>query len=154
MRLDSTYGRPIVAGAYFAAVHAIGSSPADSPTAILAEPHGARAAADRLLLRAGDLSVAAATTRVAAASRRRCVTRPEARSLVVPLPAGGLSLSTAAGRAAVVRARRFAPAFPPQPLASAPAGRRLIVRPIPDRSSIPWQLQISSSAPARICVVS
>ena len=154
MPLDNTYGRPILAGAYLAAVHAIGSSPADSPTAILAEPHGARAAADRLLLRAGDLSVAAASTRVVPALRGRCTTRPRMRSLVVPLPAGGLSLWAAPGGAAVVRARRFATAFPPQPLTTALPDHQLFIRPAPDGSSTSWQLQISSSAPARICTVS
>lgn len=158
MRVDSTYGRVILAGPYFAAVDAIGSSPADSPAAILGEPRGARAAADRLLLRAGDLTVAAVAAPEGAALRRRCLTARSAgtpiRSLVGWLPPSGISIFAATGGTAVVRALRFAVAFATPPLASVPPGRHIVVRALADRSSTPWQLQISSTAAARICAVS
>ena len=148
--LTTPTGRLILAGAYFSATDAIGSSPADPPTAILAEPRGARAAADRLLLRAGVLSVTVASAPVAPAARRPCFTaaRTGTRPLDSRLPSGGNSISAAPGGTAVIRARRFAAAFPTLPLATAPRDRQIIVRAAPDRSSLPWELQTLDGAGA------
>ncbi len=158
MRLDDTYGRPILVGAYFAAVDAIGSSPADSPAMILAEPRDARAAADQLLLRAGDLIVAPAASSAAITARRRCAAPPgvrrDRRALVVLLPPNGISIWAGRGEDTVVRARRFARAFPALPLVAVPSDRPISLRAATDGSRIPWELQISSGRWGRICVAS
>jgi len=74
-------------------------------------------------------------------------------SVALRVPAGGL-LIVARGRADVTL-RRFADAYPEQPLGSASgSGGPVLLRIPTDRSSVPWHARVTFDAPARLCEAS
>jgi hypothetical protein len=158
----------MVALDYFAAVRALHSSPADAPAQIAREPEAAREAADALLLRAGELTVAAGAaanaagpppgvaTSVGGALRRAgpCVSfRPagEGASLALALPATGLLLDGAAGPAAAVRASRFASLFGPNQLTRLTGSQTLLVRARRDADPRPWRIELAPAQAVSAC---
>jgi hypothetical protein len=153
--LDPIYGPQIVAGGYFAAVDAIGSSPADSPARLARAPEPARAAADRVLLRAGSLRLATLDQAPAPARAGGCVEdRPSGGrvSAILPVPPGGLELLAPAGGLRV-RARRFAAGFENPPSLATPGRAVISLRPARDASSLPWHVRIVAGGAVRACAL-
>ncbi len=169
--LDPKWAPQIQPAPYFAALGALGSTPADSLTQLIHEPEYARAAADGLLVRAGELKTAAGGGTAAAAghpppvegsvggsqsSQGPCIEfralHPGA-ALKLALPETGLKVQLPAGLAAQVRTRRFATAFAGPPIASPAGGSTTIVRASSDRSPAPWQVQISPPGSVRACTL-
>lgn len=173
LTLDPRYGPQIVAGPYFAAVRAIGSSDAESPAQVLQAPEPVRSAADGVLLRAGELKTtpvagpaapgladrAPVVERVLAGysrSRASCVEfHPQGTgaALDLLLPTAGLELKTLAGPEPQIRARRFAAGFEQNPLPVLQAARTMTVQPAPDRSTLRWHVRVSSIVLMRVCAL-
>jgi hypothetical protein len=169
--VDPDYAPQLFAGQYFAAIDAIGSSPADSLKQLLREPEQARTAADTLLVRAGELQVNSAAgsavlsasppivERVLAGSSTvsgSCVQfRPAGNGAAVDLllPAGGIELSPRAGSPTQVFARRFAAGYEGSPIATSPGAETIAVRPLADGSPLPWQLRIPTAQPVLACAL-
>ncbi len=161
----------ILAGPYLHTVRAIGSSPADSPTAMLAADESSRAAADGVLLaldspalRSGPaalprltgppprlLAVAAGT----ATSRGGCVLlRPTAgtgMTAVLALASGELQIRDRGVGPAVVAVRRFGESFVGLSGSVAPHGVASVSFPADAARAVPWQLQLSSSSALSVC---
>jgi hypothetical protein len=167
----------VTAGEYFAATRALGSDPADSPGEIAHEPPAARAAADTLLVHAGELRAralpAAAAAHLEAAARGpgatplaapaaagtvtragRCVRftpRGAGGVLQLSVPAGGLLLAAAPGGSVALFPRRFALTSGAIGLPPLAGGRAVLLRALPDSSPRPWFVQASASAPLTAC---
>lgn len=167
--VDSHYAPILLAGPYFAAIDQLHSSPADTPAQLRQAPETARVAADRLLMRAGNLRVrstaptpsatghapSVAVTGGSAASRGQCVhsvpLRPRA-FLDAAVPARGIDLHAAAGPKLQIRLRRFATGFEGILLTAPPDGDTTI-EPVHDGSSQPWYLRISFGQPIEVCAL-
>lgn len=168
LAVDLRYAPVLYAGPYLTAVDQLHSSPADTPPEMLHAPETARAAADRLLLRAGDLRVTStaptlssarlalsvAVTGGSAISHGPCVqfrpSRPAAR-LDVILPPHGIDVHPAAGPNVEIGVRRFAAGFERAPLPTVGAGRGTSIDPVRDGSSQPWYVRLSPVQPIEVC---
>ena len=170
--LDPHYAPQVIAGQYFAAIDAIGSSPADSPAQLLRGPQDARAAADKVLVRAGALRTGPGSRRLpasrAAGSTLPPVDRagggtmriaggclaftPTARpgGFDLTLPPGGIDLASSGGEV-TLSARRFGFTFDSGAVATVPANGVLAVRAGPDASPLAWHLRLATSVPVRAC---
>jgi len=170
--LDPHWAPQIFAGRYFAAVRALGSTPADSVATLLGQPEAMRAAADDVLLRAGEVRLVAASRSAGASSSAPVVelalkgrlSRTGAcvhfvgfgagATIDLLLPAGGLSLRTLGGRAALptaVRLRRFASGYENAPFAQLDGPQAVVLAPRPDRLATPWHVRISPWQPLLAC---
>ncbi len=163
----------ILAGPYLHTVHAIGSTPADSPAALRTSDPTARTAADGVLLAlaapalsgvsatgfAGDqgqvppgvLAVSAG----AAHSSGGCVTvrplAPSAAAAVIDLPSTGLLIRADGAAPVALAARRFGDSFVAL-AGSVPARGTGELRAVPDGAAgAPWQLQLSASSAFTAC---
>jgi hypothetical protein len=167
---DPSRAPQIVAGPYLHTVHAIGSSPADTPAELVAADPASRTVAESLLIRLEGVALAPTSTRVALSelhpllagvsgtppSRlRRCwsttATGPGSYTEFV-VPAHGLLIR--AGEEAVdVAVRRFAPPLGGVDLGVvAPHGSSLVRFPV-DGSGRPWFARVSSGTPSEVCGV-
>ncbi len=169
--VDPTYAPQVFSGQYFSAIHAIGSSPADSLEQILRQPEPARSAADTLLVRAGDLPASGSTTTSTALAKPPTVERSLAGSSTVRgacihfqptengaaldllVPPGGVQLSSRAGPPIQVLARRFASGYEGSPIAGPLGSETITVRPLPDSSPLPWHLRIATAQAVLACAM-
>jgi hypothetical protein len=141
-------------------------SPADSPAEIAAAPEPARVAADKVLGRGLGITFEPVRRAPAASGPPPQLLAPpqaDARigggclelrgspTAVVRLPPGGAIVHASPRAGVVVRFRRFATAS--FPIAAAPlAAGQVGVLSIPtDRATEPWELELSSQAPATVC---
>jgi hypothetical protein len=160
----------ILAGPYLHAVRAIGSSPADKPSAIGAADSGSRAAADSVLIALDAPTLALlGQSRISSSSPGPTVTTMSAGSQVqrggcvelVPasgstmsaelsLPVGGIAIRNSGNGPAAAALKRFGESY--VPLAAAAPPRSVTVLRIPhDASQVPWELQLTSSSPLTAC---
>jgi hypothetical protein len=159
----------IVAGPYLHTVHAIGSSPGDSPAEIATAAPVSRSAADAVLVAAGAprirplvriphsaLASAPAVTGIASGSQAQhgsCVVLTPlngAMSATLVLPSGGVALADEGRTPVSLAYRRFGEAFDPSP--SSVAGHGAVeLSFMPDAASTPWQLQVSSTSQLELC---
>jgi hypothetical protein len=133
---------PIPAGPYLGVVARYGSSPADSPAELAAEPEVLREKADFVL---GDLVrpklVVAARP---PADTENCSTRDGRSPLAIPVPAGGIWMRPDRHVQLQVTLRRFGSAFT-QHLAPVPAGSGALLRiPADGAPDRPWFARISA----------
>jgi hypothetical protein len=128
----------LVAGPYLKVVRSFGSN-APSPAQLVAEPEPGRAVADTVLVAAGAIHFAIGPP------SPRC-TAPSAGE-VVPVTIGkSLTLRVLSGPT-VISARRFADAYPSQPLDTVSAPAIVVASTEPDArgfsSPVPWKFSIS-----------
>ncbi|MFL6163859.1 MAG: hypothetical protein ACJ74U_16770 [Jatrophihabitantaceae bacterium] len=155
----------VTAGGYLSAIRGLGS-PAMPFDQLPSQPPGARNDADRVLRQAGNLQRAPAgpqptggtvltvgagvPTDLSVIAGCQLV-RPSAPAgpvaLRLQLPAAGITFSSPA--AIRLRARRFGPTL--ATYGQLPAGQVTLLRPLPDGVPVPWLIQLSSSAPVRLC---
>ncbi len=156
----------IPAGQYFAAAHAHGS-PAMSLARLRASPDYVRQAADAELIQAlglaprapsgvlhvgGALSPGAASglDTQAAGPCLRVIPRQPGATLELTLPPGGFSVRADPGAAPTLTLFRFASSGV-SPLPSPVTAQTQAVAIPPDRSSVPWRLQVAATAPMTLC---
>jgi hypothetical protein len=169
--IDSHYMPGISAGQYLAAIDQLGSSPADSLTALRSEPEYARTAADQVLVNGGELSVSYAPGSSSPAGPAPAVVfsaagtvstvgacvdfnhHGDGGALDLRLPTGGLRIRPAAGPIVQVYVRRFAAGFEAGPIASVSASAGVVVRAREDTSAEPWVVRISSQQPVTACAL-
>ena len=166
-------GYPFVvvhADAYFAAAAEYGT-PAATPAELASSPDAARVAADAELVAVHEVGLRPAASdpplggapRGASAAggtleeRGRCVAfraDPAAPAsppaLELTLPAGGLLMTAAAGPAAIA-VRRFADAFPEEPLATLPPATPATLRMVRDGAPQPWRVRVAPAGRATAC---
>ncbi len=163
----------IVAGPYLHTVHAIGSSPADTPPQIDAADGVSREAADAILValetpapqsgaiaRSARLAPAPALSAIdggSAAQVGACVrvTPGEGATTTAAftLPAGGVLIRDEGPVSVSLALKRFGDGF--HPLAAPVAGRgTAVLSPAADAAALPWQLQTVSASPFAICGLS
>ncbi|MFI5123056.1 MAG: hypothetical protein ACHQJ5_09175 [Vicinamibacteria bacterium] len=137
----------VPAGLYLSAADAFGS-PADTPDEIAAAPENARAAADRVLAAALGLDVVPAER----GGAENCAELdPAGSSATTELAPGGAVVRGSPGGDVELRLRRFADATFPIG-AGKIAGSESVSIAIPeDRSSRPWQLQVTGHGPVAVC---
>ena len=155
--------RLISAGPYFSAIDAYGS-PAYSRSELGGAPEPARAVADRVIWNAlaggtdpGPARPDGPAPRVirardsATSPRGSCVSIAPVGdgTSVLALPPGGAMLQLSQVGVTSMRIRRFASQW--LPLGTPSGGSPFELRIPPDRSSVPWRLQLSGSAPVRVC---
>jgi hypothetical protein len=167
---DPSRAPQIVAGPYLHTVHAIGSSPADTPTELVTADAASRTVAESMLIRIEGVALAPIGSRVALSALhpllagvsgspptrlRRCwsttATGPGSYTEFI-VPAHGL-LVRAGGEAADVAVRRFAPPLGGVDLGVvAPHASSLVRFPV-DGSGRPWFARVSSGTPSEVCGV-
>jgi hypothetical protein len=135
---------------YLSAADSYGS-PADSPAEIAAAPEPARVAADKVLGRA--LGIGLTPTRSSQRPRHGTCTElggglPAA---ALRLPPGGVLVQASRRAAADVSLRRFATASFPVVAGSLAAGQAGVLHIPSDGAAQPWELELSSRAPATVC---
>jgi hypothetical protein len=160
----------IMAGPYLHTVHAIGSSPADSPSEIAAADPASREAADVVLVALGEprltpltrrphtlAASAPALSRVVSGSavdHGACVdlTPSPASSMIATLvvPTGGVRIEDRGVAPVSVGYRRFGEAFDSSPAAVQPHAEAELSF-APDAASVPWQLEIGSTSSVDVC---
>jgi hypothetical protein len=161
----------ILAGPYLHTIRAIGSSPADSPSAIRAADPTVRAAADAVLLAleapaltplspssapsGGSPPALAAVSSGTASARGGCVALTPAPgtavTAILTLPNSGLQIRDRGAAPVALAVRRFGDSFVALggPLAARTA---VALTPAPDAGQgVPWQLQLSSSSALTVC---
>lgn len=153
----------IRAGAYFAAIDALGS-PAESVAALRRQPEEVRSAADRVLLDArrvalGPPAVPGGAAPSPAAVAGGVVTRDQSCVVLTPSsPMASMELAMPMARLEIdapvapvdVRLRAFADAFSNAPRATVTAGAGATLA-LPALRRVPWRVQLSSSGPLRVC---
>jgi hypothetical protein len=156
MIVDPVYAPQIQVAAYFAAVAQLGSTNAMSTAELLRAPERERAAADAVLLRAGDLRVQspAASSQPGANGGDRCSVIPAGRRARLALAAPGVVLvMSSGGGPPSLAASRFATS--PQrlslPSPATAAARAVTVAVAADGSRRPWRLQITASGTTGFC---
>jgi hypothetical protein len=142
---DVDYIGLLDAGSYLSAVDAYGS-PAYTEADLPSAPEPARIAADKV-------SGAALRIHLQPAARgaaQRCLEVDAARAPSAPVPSGGFVIRA---RSAGVEAglRRYAKASFPLSFGTLPPGRPQLLRIPPDRSTVPWTLQLTGSGQADVC---
>jgi hypothetical protein len=160
----------LTAGPYLHTVHAIGSTPADTPTQIITSNPTTRAAVDSVLLAAGAArllplgstvpsSLAPAPASVSTVGgqevqRGGCLQlTPTADATLVSqltLPRGGVTIRDTGSGPASAALRRFGEAFDQLPSA-VPADRAVVLSIALDAAPGAWQLQLTSSSPLIVC---
>jgi len=164
--LDPHWSPQIIAGDYFSAVSALGSTPADSLAQLLRSPEPMRSAADDVLVRGGEIVIDPAPARAAIAPMvphlelqvvgrhrkvGRClvlVSRGSGSTFDLTLPPGGLELlarpsgSTSTPPTAV-RLRRFADGYENGPVAALSGRMGIVIGSVPDAVASPWHVRVS-----------
>jgi hypothetical protein len=141
---DVDYIEKLDAGSYLSAVDAYGS-PAYTEAELPSAPEPARIAADKVSGAALRIHLQPARPGTA----QRCLKVDAARGPTAPVPAGGFVIR--AQRTGVqVGLRRYADTFPLS-FGTIPPGRPQLLRIPPDRSSVPWTLQLTGSGQADVC---
>jgi hypothetical protein len=138
-------GRQMDAGSYLSAVDAYGS-PAYTPAELAGAPEVARVAADKV-------SGAALRIRLvpgAIASDQRCLKINAASGPTARVPAGGLVIRPLAGEVQAAL-RRYARTSFPLSFGTLPRGQDQLLRIPPDRSTVPWVVQLTGSGVAQVC---
>jgi hypothetical protein len=169
--VDPRYAPVLFAGPYLAVVDRLHSSAGDPPLGLLKAPEAARAAADRLLVRANDLSIAprddpsspptsasspvvvvgaGGSSSAQGACEQLRPSRPGAR-VQLALRSPGVDVRAAAGPSVEIRLRRFAALFDGGPVATIAGGATASIEPARDGSSVPWYLMISAVHPVQVC---
>jgi hypothetical protein len=133
------------AGSYLSAVDAFGS-PAYSAAELPDAPEPGRVAADKVS--GAALGIRLVATNVAGGLG--CLTANAASSPTASVPAGGLILR-AEGPGVTAALRRYSRDSFPLSFGRLPAGRAELLRIPPDRSSVPWTLQLSGTGRAQVC---
>jgi len=172
--LDSHWSPQIIAGEYFSAVNALGSTPADSLNQLLRSPEPMRSAADDVLVRGGEIVIQPAPAHVALA---RAMPHLEAQFvgrhrrvghclLLLPqgpgstfdltLPAGGLQLLARPSRSTQtpptdLRVRRLASGYENGPVAVLSGGMGIVIRSAPDAVASPWHARVSPGETVTAC---
>jgi hypothetical protein len=134
------------AGSYLSAVDAYGS-PAYTPSELPDAPEPARVAADKV-------SGAALGIRLEASpgGGLRCLGVNAASGPSAPVPPGGLVIRARRG-GVIAGLRRYSKASFPLSFGTLPAGQAELLRIPPDRSAVPWTLQLTGSGEATVCPV-
>jgi hypothetical protein len=160
----------IMAGPYLHTVHSIGSSPADSPSAIAASDPASRAAADAVLValdaptlaplghtKASPLAPAptvAALSSGSQAEHGNCIVlKPlpgAAMAAALTLPVGGVTVANLGTSSALTSIKRFGESFIPLSPAVGPHSRVALPIP-PDATQDPWELQLTSASSLSVC---
>jgi len=142
---DVDYLRLVDARSYLSAVDAYGS-PAYSPAELPDAPEAARVAADKV-------SGAALGIRLVAAGLPRglrCLTVNAATSPTAAVPAAGL-LIRPEGDGMQAELRRYTEDSFPLSFGTLKAGQAELLRISPDRSQMPWTLQLTGRGTATVC---
>jgi hypothetical protein len=142
---DVDYIGLLDARSYLSAVDAHGS-PAYTPAELSSAPELARVAADKV----SDAALGIHLQPVAPGTAQRCLRVDAARSPNAPVPAGGFVIR-AQGAGVEAGLRRYARASFPVSLGTLPPGKPQLLRIPPDRSSVPWTLQLTGSGEAAVC---
>jgi hypothetical protein len=142
---DVDYIGLLDAGSYLSAVDAYGS-PAYSATELPNAPEPARIAADKV----SDAALGIRLQPAAPASAQRCLRADVGRSPSAPVPAGGFVIR-AQSAGVKVGLRRYARSSFPISLGTLSPGRPQLLRIPPDRSRVPWTLQLTGSGQADVC---
>jgi hypothetical protein len=162
----------ILAGPYLHTVHAIGSSPADTPAEIAAADPVSRAAADAILialdtptltpLRTAPSPPAAvpAVTSVTSGNQLQhggCVDLTPlpgtTMTATLTLPRGGVAIHDLGAGLASAALRRFGETFVPLSTSVSPHGAVALSLP-PDAAHLPWRLELASSSTLATCGLS
>ena len=138
-------GHQLDAGSYLSAVDAYGS-PAYTPAELAGASEVARVAADKVSGAALRIGLAPG----AISGGQRCLRVNAASGPTVPVPAGGLVIRTLAGEVNAAL-RRYARTSFPLSLGPFPRGQDQLLRISPDRSAVPWILQLTGSGRAQVC---
>ena len=171
---DPVLAPPVTAGPYMHTVRSMGSSPADSPARIATSTTAGRAGADRVLLAleapkltpissVSASSFASASPRIlstaggSARSSGPCTTftpsAAAAMTSVLVLPVNGVQIHVQGADIARLAARRFGEAFVPITSAQAREVATFIVPSDAVSRRFPWQMQVSSASPLRVCAI-
>jgi hypothetical protein len=142
---DVDYIDLLDAGSYLSAVDAYGS-PAYTAAELPSAPEPARIAADKVSGAALRIDLRPA----APGTAQRCLQVDAARSPSAPVPAGGFVIR-AQGAGVEAGLRRYAKTALPLSLGTLPPGRPQLLRIPPDRSTVPWTLQLTGSGQAAVC---
>ena len=145
--LAGTIYAAVEAGAYLEAADQFGS-PADTPEEIAAAPEPAREAADRVVAAALGLRVSPAEEPAAGGECRRA--EPGAEGEAIAVGPGEVTVAGSPATRVELRLRRFATGSFPIGAGTVDDGIVGIAIP-PDRSSVPWQLQLSGRGPVDVC---
>ena len=142
---DVDYIGLLDARSYLSAVDAYGS-PAYTPAELSSAPELARVAADKVSGAALRIHLQPAPPGTA----QRCLRVDAARSPSAPVPTGGFVIrAQSAGVDAGLR--RYAKTAFPLSLGTLPPGKPQLLRIPPDRSSVPWTIQLTGSGQATVC---
>ncbi len=172
--VDPRYAPVLFAGPYLTVTDQLHSSAADTPFEILRAPETARVAADRLLVRAGDVRVTSAAPGYPHGSRSPAALAPPPAAgsggsstahgsclrfrptalparLDVILPARGVVVRAGVGAPVEVQLRRFAAGFELAPVVTVTPRATTSFEPAPDGSSLPWHVRILARQPVEVC---
>jgi hypothetical protein len=138
-------GHQMDAGSYLSAVDAYGS-PAYTPAELAGAPEVARVAADKVSGAALRIRLAPGTI----ARGQRCLKFSAASGPTARVPAAGLVIRPRAGEVQAAL-RRYARTSFPFPLGTLPSGQDQLLRIPPDRSTVPWIVQLTGSGRAQVC---
>ncbi len=164
--LDPHWGPQIIAAAYFSAVDALRSTPADSLSQLVRARESMRSAADDVLVRGGEIVIHPAPRLVQLAptlprlenqfvgrhrQAGRCLlllSRGSGSTFDLTLPAGGLELlARPSGSTQTpptdVRVRRFASGYENGPVAVLSGSMGIVISSVPDAVPSPWHVRVS-----------
>jgi hypothetical protein len=135
------------AGSYFAAVDSYGS-PADTPRQLLTAPEGVREASDYVLVTAEGIRVRPSDT-----NAQRCPIRmPASGAIELTSNPGTTIVAPGNARVTGIRLRRFATQYRYVALTLPSPRQQAYALTLPrDRSAVPWNIEIGTRAPLRIC---
>ena len=142
---DVDYLGLLDAGSYLSAVDAYGS-PAYTPAELAGAPEVARVAADKVSGAALRIRLAPGTI----ASAQQCLKINAASGPTARVPAGGLVIRPLAGGVHAAL-RRYARTSFPLSLGTLSRGQDQLLRIPPDRSTVPWVVQLTGSGIAQVC---
>jgi hypothetical protein len=141
---DVDYLGQVDARSYFSAVDAYGS-PAYPPAELADGPEVARVAADKVSGAALGIHLAGTSL-----GGRHCLSVDTASGPTAPVPPAGLVIR-AQGGGVIAGLRRYSTATFPLSFGRLPAGQAELLRLPPDRSAVPWTLQLTGAGEATVC---
>ncbi|HEY6771510.1 MAG TPA: hypothetical protein VI035_03560 [Solirubrobacterales bacterium] len=142
---DVDYLGLVDARSYLSAVDAYGS-PAYSPAELADGPEVARVAADKVS--GAALGIRLVATRLD--SGARCLTANAASGPTAPVPPAGLVIR-AQSTGVMAGLRRYSQASFPLSFGRLPAAQAELLRIPPDRSAVPWTLELTGAGQATVC---
>lgn len=170
-RPDPLRAPQLEAGPYLHMVRAVGSSPADSPTAIAASDPLSRGAADTVMialyapalralgtLRPSPLAPAPAVSLIAGAKQAQHGSCIQISPLLphgsltaeLTLPSGGVVIRDEGSTPASLALKRFGDSFDPLSSAAVAHSEGLLSLPL-DAAAVAWQLQATSASRLSVC---